>query len=259
MNVAELFDVRGKVALVSGGAQGLGRMIAEGFVSAGIRTYITSRKLEVAEAAAGDLRRHGECIALAADVALPETAGNLARRIGSTEGGLHILVNNAGRTWGAPLETFPDRAWPSVMTVNVQAPFTLVRELLPLLCAAARPTDPARVLNIGSLAGTTAERLSAYSYSASKAALHHLTRLLATELAERHIVVNTVIPGYFPTQMTAHIRDHEQELRNLTARIPLGRLGTATDIAGACLFLVSSASAYLTGSELIVDGGLSRC
>lgn len=259
MNVVELFDVRGKVALVTGGAQGLGRMIAEGFVSAGVRTYITSRKPEVAAAAAAEMCRHGECRALAADIAQPETAGELVRAIAATETGLHILVNNAGRTWGAPLEAFPDRAWPSVMAVNVQAPFTLVREFLPLLTAAARPGDPARVLNIGSLAGITAERLSAYSYSASKAALHHLTRLLAAELAGRHVAVNTVIPGYFPTQMTAHLRADEQQLRDLTARIPLGRLGTAPDIVGTCLFLASRAGAYLTGSELVVDGGLSRC
>ena len=259
MNVANLFDVRGKVALVTGGAQGLGRMIAEGFVSAGVRTYITSRKADVAETAATEMRRQGECIALAADLALPEAAGDLARRIAAVEPMLHILVNNAGRTWGAPLDVFPDRAWPSVMAVNVQAPFTLVRELLPLLVKAAQPGDPARVQNIGSLAGATAERLSAYSYSASKAALHHLTRVLAADLADRHIAVNAVIPGYFPTQMTAHIRTQEERLNELTARIPLGRLGVAADIVGACLFLASRASAYMTGAELFVDGGLSRC
>jgi NAD(P)-dependent dehydrogenase (short-subunit alcohol dehydrogenase family) len=163
---------------------------------------------------------------------------------------LHILVNNAGKTWGAPLDRFPDKAWPGVLAVNVQAPFTLVRELLPLLQAAGSHADPARVINIGSIAGITAERLSAYSYSASKAAVHHLSRVLAAELGPRHITVNTVVPGFFPTEMTAHV--HRDE-------VALGRLGRAEDIAGCCVFLASRAGAYVTGSELVLDGGMAGC
>ncbi|GAM97753.1 3-oxoacyl-[acyl-carrier protein] reductase [alpha proteobacterium U9-1i] len=254
-----LFDIRGKVALVTGGGQGLGRMIAEAFVRAGAKTYVTSRAAETVEAAAREMSAHGACIGLAADMSTPEGATALAQRIAGVEPALHVLVNNAGKTFGAPIEKFPDKAWASVMSVNVQAPFTLVRDLLPLLERAGASGDPARVINIGSLAGSTAERLSAYSYSASKAAIHHLTRVLAVDLAPRGIAVNTIVPGYFPTKMTAHIRAEADKEAALQARVPLGRLGQANDIAGACLFLAGPASAYITGAELAVDGGLSQC
>jgi NAD(P)-dependent dehydrogenase (short-subunit alcohol dehydrogenase family) len=146
-----------------------------------------------------------------------------------------------------------------VFAVNVQGPFTLVRELLPLLQAAGSQEDPARVINIGSLAGNVVERIDAFSYSASKAAMHHLSRVLAAELADRHVTVNVVVPGYFPTQMTAHIRKDGAEFDKLVGRIPLARLGHADDIAGLCIFLCSRAGRYFTGSELYVDGGMSGC
>jgi NAD(P)-dependent dehydrogenase (short-subunit alcohol dehydrogenase family) len=145
------------------------------------------------------------------------------------------------------------------MAVNVQTPFTLVRDLLPLLKAAAREDDPARVINIGSLAGRAVEKLSAYSYAASKAAIHHLTRVLAADLAPFNITVNTIAPGYFPTQMTSHIQSDEHSLETLRSRIPLRRLGCGSDIAGTCLFLSSKAAAYITGAEIPVDGGMSGC
>jgi NAD(P)-dependent dehydrogenase (short-subunit alcohol dehydrogenase family) len=254
-----LFRLDDKIALVTGGAQGMGRMIAAGLIDAGAKVYITSRKREVCEAAALELGKCGECVALCADLATPEAAAALARDLKSRESKLHILVNNAGRTWGAPLESFPDKAWPGVMAVNVQGPFTLVRELLTLLAAGASREDPARVINIGSLAGVRAEPLSAYSYAASKAAIHHLSRVLAKDLAPRHITVNSVIPGYFPTPMTAHIRGQDEELGKLLERVPLGRLGEPDDIAGACVFLCSRAGRYLTAADLIVDGGMAGC
>lgn len=254
-----LFDVRGKIALVTGGAQGMGRMIAEGFVAAGVKTYITSRKRELADTAASEMSERGMCIGIGADLGAADGATQLAQTVMQLEDRLHVLVNNAGKTWGAPIESYPEKAWAEVMNVNVQAPFTLVRDLLPLLERAAAAGDPARVINIGSLAGLTSERLSAYAYSASKAALHHLTRVLASDLAPRNIAVNAVVPGYFPTKMTAHIRAEKAKHDALRTRIPLGRLGDASDIQGACLFLSAGASAYITGAELLIDGGLSRC
>jgi NAD(P)-dependent dehydrogenase (short-subunit alcohol dehydrogenase family) len=257
--MSSLFSLEKKIALVTGGAQGMGRMIATGLIGAGAKVYITSRKPEVGEAAALELAKGGLCVALAADLTTPEAMVALANEMKAREPQLNILINNAGRTWGAPLETFPDKAWPGVMAVNVQAPFTLVRELLPLLTAAAADEDPARVINIGSLAGLRTEPLSAYSYAASKAAIHHLSRVLAKDLAARRITVNSVIPGYFPTQMTAHIRGQDTEFRKLLERVPLGRLGEADDIVGACIFLSSRAGRYLTAAEIVVDGGMAGC
>jgi NAD(P)-dependent dehydrogenase (short-subunit alcohol dehydrogenase family) len=257
--MSSLFGIEHKTALVTGGAQGMGRMIAEGLVRAGAKVYITSRKPEICENTARELSQFGECLAIAADLNTPEAVVALANEVKSREPQLNILINNAGRTWGAPLETFPDKAWAPVMAVNVQGPFTLIRELLQLLVAAASAEDPARIINIGSLAGLRAERLSAYSYAASKAALHHLSRTLAAELAERNITVNSVVPGYFPTQMTAHIRKDDVEMRELLERVPLRRLGEADDVAGACIFLSSRAGRYITGSELVLDGGMSGC
>lgn len=257
--MSSLFGIDHKTALVTGGAQGMGRMIAEGLVRAGAKVYITSRKPDICESTARELSQLGACVALAAELNTPEAIVALANEVKSREPRLNILINNAGRTWGAPLESFPDKAWAPVMAVNVQGPFTLIRELLPLLAHTASAEDPARIINIGSLAGLRAERLSAYSYAASKAALHHLSRTLAADLAERHITVNSVVPGYFPTQMTAHIRKDDTETRKLLERVPLGRLGEADDIAGACIFLSSRAGRYITGSELVLDGGMSGC
>jgi NAD(P)-dependent dehydrogenase (short-subunit alcohol dehydrogenase family) len=257
--MSSLFGIEHKTALVTGGAQGMGRMIAEGLVRAGAKVYITSRKPDICENTARELTQFGKCLAIAADLNTPEAVVALANEVKSRESQLSILINNAGRTWGAPLEAFPDKAWAPVMAVNVQGPFTLIRELLPLLVAAASAEDPARIINIGSLAGLRAERLSAYSYAASKAALHHLSRTLAADLAERNITVNSVVPGYFPTQMTAHIRKDAAEMHELLERVPLGRLGEADDVAGACIFLSSRAGRYITGSELVLDGGMSGC
>jgi NAD(P)-dependent dehydrogenase (short-subunit alcohol dehydrogenase family) len=257
--VNKLFDISGKTALVTGGAKGLGRMIAAGFVEAGCKVYITSRDAEAVELAAKEMSASGTCLALSADLASPEAAVSLANQFKSHEQRLDILVNNAGRTWGAPLESFPDKAWAGVMALNVQGPFTLVRELLPLLKAAGSAADPSRIINIGSLAGAVVERLSVYSYAASKAAIHHLSRELAADLAQHHITVNVIAPGYFPTQMTAHIRKQDSEAQKLLARVPLSRFGSPEDIAGACIFLASRSGSYVTGSELFVDGGMAGC
>ena len=254
-----LFSLAGKKAIVTGGAQGLGRMIAEGLLRAGATVAITSRKADICEAAASEMGALGTCIPLPADLSTPEAAVDLVARYRDAVGACHILVNNAGKTWGGEIDSFPDKAWPGVMAVNVQTPFTMVRELLPELGAAGTDDNPARIINIGSVAGMKTERLSAYSYAASKAAVHMMTRDLAGDLAARNITVNAVIPGFFPTKMTAHMRDEDSVDAGLRAHIPLGRLGKPDDIAGIVVFLCSRAGAYVTGAQIPVDGGVVGC
>lgn len=257
---ATLFDLTGKRALVTGGAQGLGRMIAEGLLRAGAEVAITSRKTPIVEQAAQEMSALGICTPFTADLSTPEAAVALVDRYRAHADGLDILVNNAGKTWGEPIETFPDKAWPTVMAVNVQMPFKLVQLLLPELTASGAGGDPSRVINIGSVAGKVTEPLQAYSYSASKAAIHQLSRQLATDLAGRNMTVNAVLPGFFPTSMTAHLRDAEGEPTGLLdGHIPLARLGRPDDIAGIVVFLASRAGSYVTGAEIPVDGGISGC
>lgn len=257
--MSDLFSLAGKQALVTGGAQGLGRMIAEGLLRAGATVAITSRKADICEAAASEMSVLGRCIPLPADLSTPEAAVDLVARYRAAVGACHILVNNAGKTWGGDIDNFPDKAWPGVMAVNVQTPFTMVRELLPELGASATADDPARIINIGSVAGMKTERLSAYSYAASKAAVHMMTRDLAGDLAARNITVNAVIPGFFPTKMTAHMRDEDNVDPGLLAHIPLRRLGKPDDIAGIVIFLCSRAGGYVTGAQIPVDGGVVGC
>ncbi len=256
---ADLFDLTGKSALVTGGAQGLGRMIAEGLLRAGATVAITSRKADICETAAAEMAGLGRCVALPADLSTPEAAVDLVARYRDAVGPCHILVNNAGKTWGGTIDDFPDKAWPGVMAVNVQTPFTMVRELLPELGAAGTADDPARIINIGSVAGIKTERLNAYSYAASKAAVHMMTRDLAGDLAARNITVNAVIPGFFPTKMTAHFRDEEKVDPTLLDHIPMKRLGKPDDIAGIVIFLCARAGAYITGALIQVDGGIVGC
>jgi len=255
----DLFSLAGKRALVTGGAQGLGRMITEGLLAAGAAVTFTSRKADACAAAEAELSAPGSCDAIVADLATPEGVRTLAAAFQERHRYCHILVNNAGRSWGAPLEEFPDHAWPEVLALNVQAPFTLVQELLPVLAASAAPDDPARVINIGSVVGRSVTLLNAYSYTASKAAIRMVSRELAAELAGRHITVNTVAPGIFPTHMTRHLWEEGEVDPQLLAAIPLGRMGRPDDIAGAVVYLASKAGAWVTGAELSVDGGRAGC
>lgn len=254
-----LFSVEGKTALVTGGGTGIGRMIAEGLVAAGARVLIASRKREVCEAAAAEINAAGlpgRVEALPGDVATEAGIDALAEAVGAASDRLDILVNNAGVSWGAPLGTFPHAAWAKVMDVNVAGLFTLTQRLLPQLEASASVGDPARIVNIGSVMGAAPLGDGAYSYAASKAAVHHLTRILAKELAGRSITVNAIAPGVFQSRMTAFATGTAEKAAAVGGNVPLGRLGTPDDIAALVLFLCGRSGAYMTGAILPLDGGL---
>jgi NAD(P)-dependent dehydrogenase (short-subunit alcohol dehydrogenase family) len=252
--VRNLFSVEGKVALVTGGTRGIGRMIAEGLVEAGARVYVSSRKPQACEETAAELSQRGECHPLPADLQSEEEARRLADAIGAREDALHVLVNNAGANWGAPLEEYPAAAWEKVLNLNVKAPFFLSRALLSRLQKASTPGDPARVINVGSIDGLHVPALETYAYSTSKAALHHLTRVLARKLAPA-ITVNAIAPGPFPSKMMAETLDRFGDA--IVASCPLGRIGEPEDMAGVALYLASRAGAYVTGAVIPVDGGIA--
>jgi len=252
---SELFDVAGKTVVVTGGSRGIGRMIAAGFVSGGARVYISARKAEQCDATAAELSKDGECISIPADLSTEEGCHALAGAIGERESAVHVLVNNAGATWGAPLEEFPDSGFDKVMNVNVKGVFHLTRLLLPQLRAAASADDPARVINIGSVDGIKVPMTENFSYSASKSAVHMLTRHLAKSLAPDSITVNAIAPGPFESKMTAFALGNEAGRELMASAIPLKRIGRPDDMAGTAIFLASRAGSYLTGTVIPVDGG----
>jgi NAD(P)-dependent dehydrogenase (short-subunit alcohol dehydrogenase family) len=250
----DLFSIAGKVALVTGGSRGIGLMIARGFVEAGARVYVSSRKADVCDRMAAELSRDGTCVSLPADISTEAGCRSLADALGSRESALHVLVNNAGANWGAPLAEYPDSAWDKVLALNVKSIFHLTRALLPLLKRAVRPGDPARVINIGSIDGLQAPLLETYAYSASKAAVHHLTRTLAHKLAP-DITVNAIAPGPFESKMMHETLERFRDA--IVSSCPLGRIGEPDDMAGAAIYLASRAGAYLTGAVIPVDGGIT--
>ena len=251
MDTNSLFRLDGRIALVTGGSRGIGRMIAEGFVASGAKVYISARKAEACYAAAAALGPN--CVSLPMDVSTVEGCKALATAIAEREQRLDILVNNAGAAWGEAFDTFPEGGWDKVMDLNVKSPFFLTQALHGLLKAAASAERPAKVINITSVDGQRVNPWQTYSYQASKAALIHLTRRMAAELIRENIVVSSLAPGAFPSDMNKAARDFGD---NVARRIPAARIGGSEDMAGAAIFLASRAGDYVVGETLTVDGGI---
>jgi NAD(P)-dependent dehydrogenase (short-subunit alcohol dehydrogenase family) len=249
-----LFDVSGKVVLVTGGSQGIGLMIAQGFVEAGAKVYVSSRKADVCERVAAELSKQGTCVALPADCSTEVGCRGLAAALAEREPLLHVLVNNAGNNWGAPFESYPDAAFDRVFALNVKGVFNLTRACMPLLEKASAPGDPARVINIGSIDGLQAPMLETYAYSSSKAAVHHMTRVLAHRFAPK-VTVNAVAPGPFESKMMHETLERFHDA--IVSSCPMGRVGDPADMAGVAIYLASKAGAYVTGAVIPVDGGIS--
>ena len=255
----DLFSLEGKTALVTGAATGIGRMAATALVEAGCTVLIASRKGEACEAVAAELNdmgASGSAQGFQGDLSSKDGIDALLNELNSRTDELHILVNNAGVTWGAPMAEFPYEAWSKVLDVNVTGLFYLTQQLLPMLEASSSKEDPARVINLGSVMGTAALGEGAYSYSASKAAVHHITRILARELADRHITFNAFAPGPFQSRMTAFATATDEQAEHVGKGVPLGRIGSPQDIAGATLYLCGKGGSYVTGAVLPLDGGI---
>jgi 2-deoxy-D-gluconate 3-dehydrogenase len=262
MGFDDIFSIRGKVALVTGGSRGIGEMIAAGFLAAGAKVYISSRKSDVCDATAERLAKTygGTCISLPADLSQMSGIESLAARLATKEDKLDILVNNAGAAWGAPIESFPEVGWDKVMDTNVKGVFFLTQKLLPLLRKAAAEGAPARVINIGSIDGLKSAAFDTFSYGASKAAVHHLTRFLASHLTKERILCNAIAPGPYPTWMLSTGVGFGGETENADwDRVgrgnPSGRVGTPEDIAGLAIFLSSRAGEFVVGQVIASDGG----
>ena len=251
MDTSKLFSLDGRVALVTGGSRGIGRMIAEGFIAQGATVYISSRKADVCDAVASELGPR--CISLPQDVSTVAGCKALASAFADAESRLDILVNNAGAAWSMPFEEFSEQGWDKVMDLNLKSPFFLLQALHNSLIAGASPSQPAKVINITSIDGQRLNPWETYSYHASKSALIYLTRRLAARLVGDHINVTSIAPGAFPSEMNRAARDHAAEV---AASIPSGRVGVAEDMAGAAIYLASRAGDYVVGETITVDGGL---
>jgi NAD(P)-dependent dehydrogenase (short-subunit alcohol dehydrogenase family) len=249
----DLFSLKGRVALVTGGSRGIGRMIATGLLHQGAKVYISARKAAACDATAQELSSIGPCISLPIDVSSVEGAKKLAAEIAGREPALHVLVNNAGAAWGEDFDTFPEAGWDKVVDLNMKAPFFLTQALHEMLKRGAKER-PAKVINIASIDGISVNAWETYSYTASKAGLIHLTKRMALRLAQDNIVVNGIAPGPFPSDMNKQARDHGDEVAE---RVPAGRIGTTEDMAGAAIYLASRAGDYVVGETIVVDGGVT--
>ncbi len=256
----DLFSIEGKVALITGGSRGIGEMIAAGFLSSGAKVYISSRKADVCNSTAERLSQEygSECISLPSDLSNLEGINSLVKELNSKEKHLDILINNAGAAWGAPLDEYPENGWDKVMDTNVKGVFFLTQKLLPLLRSGAKK-EPSRVVNIGSIDGLSAGAFENYAYGPSKAALHHLTRILAANLIKEKIIVNAIAPGPFPTWMLStgvgFGGETDVDWTAVGEGNPSGRVGDMKDIAGLAIFLSSRASEYTVGQTIACDGG----
>jgi NAD(P)-dependent dehydrogenase (short-subunit alcohol dehydrogenase family) len=254
MDTTQLFSLKGRTALITGGSRGIGRMIAEGYLAQGARVYISARKAAACDQTAKELSAFGHCVSLPADVSTVEGAQALVDAYAKHEGSLDILVNNAGAAWGAPYEEFPESGWDKVVDLNLKTPFFLTQALTPMLKKAA--TDHlSKVINIASIDGISVNPQETYSYAASKAGLIQLTRRMALRLARDRIVVSAIAPGAFASDMNKDARDHGDVVKD---RIPAGRIGVPEDMAGAAIYLASRAGDYVMGSTLVVDGGVTH-
>jgi NAD(P)-dependent dehydrogenase (short-subunit alcohol dehydrogenase family) len=253
--IENLFSLKGRVALVTGGSRGIGKMIARGFLESGAKVYISSRKADACDATAGELSACGPCIPLPQDVSTVAGCQALAGKITDLESGkLDILVNNAGAAWGAAFEEFPENGWDKVMDLNVKSPFFLTQALHGALKKAASAERPAKVINIASIDGIRLNPWETYSYHASKASLLYLTKRMAARLIKDHIVVTAIAPGPFASEMNKMARDHADAV---AARTPAGRIGRDEDMAGTAIFLASRAGDYVCGDSIAVDGGIA--
>ncbi|MEK1834737.1 SDR family oxidoreductase [Pseudomonas sp. NPDC089918] len=251
------FSLASRTALVTGGTRGIGKMIAKAYVEAGATVYVCARDADACQQTANELSAFGVCHAVAANLAHEEGVQQLAAHLSEQIGQLDILVNNAGTTWGAPLESYPVKGWEKVMQLNVTSVFNCIQQFLPLLRKAGSAANPARIINIGSVAGISSFGEQAYAYGPSKAALHQLSRILARELVSQHINVNVIAPGRFPSKMTQHIGNDEQAFAEDTALIPMKRWGREEEMAALAISLASTAGAYMTGNIIPLDGGFS--
>jgi NAD(P)-dependent dehydrogenase (short-subunit alcohol dehydrogenase family) len=249
----DLFSLKGRTALVTGGSRGIGRMIAAGFLAQGAKVYISSRKAAACEETAKELSALGPCFALPADVSTVEGARGLAAAYAAKEGSLDILVNNAGAAWGESFDTFPEKGWDKVLDLNLKSPFFLTQALHESLRAAAK-SRPAKVINIASIDGVSINPQETYSYAASKAGLIHLIKRMSLRLVKDNIVVSGIAPGAFASDMNRDARDHGDEVAQ---RIPAGRIGTDEDMAGVAIYLASRAGDYVVGETIVVDGGVT--
>lgn len=255
VRVEDLFSVKGKTALVTGGSRGIGYMIARGYVENGAKVYISARKAEACDAAAEALSAFGECISIPSDLATSGGRAALVAALKEREDRLDVLVNNAGAAWGGPFDDYPEEGWDKVFNINVKSVFMLTRDLAPLLEKAGEPGSPARVINIGSMDALHVSPLDNFAYPPSKAAVHHMTRILAVTLGERGITVNAIAPGPFESKMTEWMLDNFQD--DFEKRCPLHRIGAPADMAGVAIYLASPAAAYVNGTVIVVDGGIS--
>ena len=256
--IESLFSLQDKICVVTGGSRGLGSYMAQGFMEAGAkRVYITARKAEACVSVAEELSQYGECIAIPGDIATSEGLQNLVAELTARELHIDVLVNNAGAGWGAPFGQFPEQGWDKPMNVNAKSPFFLIQALTPLLKANASADNTASIINIGSIAGNVGNALDNFSYAASKAAIHQLTRVLSTELASDHIRVNAIAPGRFYSKMTEFLSSNQEAFEEELQTIPMRRWGEASDIAGVAIMLASQAGAFITGQIIPVDGGTS--
>jgi NAD(P)-dependent dehydrogenase (short-subunit alcohol dehydrogenase family) len=251
MDIANLFSVKDRVALVTGGSAGIGRMIAGGLASAGAKVYICARHAEKVTKVAAEIG----AIGLVADVSTADGIKTLAAEIATRESALHILVNNAGTLSDAPVDDFSEEQWDDVIDLNLKTPFFLMQKLLPLLRAGATAEHPSNVINIGSVGALKIGPREVYSYQASKGAIHWLTKSLAKKLGPDNITVNAIAPGFFESDMTVITSDEMRAM--VTAMVPRRRTGTPEDMAGAAIYLASRAGAYVTGSVIPVEGGLA--